>query len=389
MTWGKLVCPWSYDRRNGQAIACPCHPFKKVRHVTQGVTTHWNWEPMSEADTYKAQREKKRDALIELGVDPYGRRFTGVAAIADVRAQAEPLDIEEGQRSELTARLAGRISLLRMMGKLAFVTVRDESGKIQLGLSKSDLAEQWPIIKKLDLGDIIGAEGVVGRTKTGELTLWVSHLTVLSKSLLPPPEKWHGLTDVDLRYRQRYVDLFSNPQVREVFRQRSQIIQALRSCLLELGYWEVDTPFFSPSTAEQPPARLRRITTHSTWTCFCASVRSCISSGCLWEESTAFSRSARNFRNEGISTKHNPEFTMVELYEAYADYHVMMERVEQMVAAAFNASTREFIRGDLPRLKKKFSGFRRRKRRKKLRPMATKITWEAYRQASAGIAEEN
>ncbi len=210
-------------------------------------------------DTQEVQRAKKRDALIELGVDPYGARFDDVTACSQVRKDAEPLNLAPGEKSEVRARVAGRIMLYRLMGKLAFSTIRDRSDTIQLGLSKSALGEQWPILKQLDLGDVVGAEGVVGRTKTGELTIWADRITVLAKSLRPPPEKWHGLTDVDLRYRRRYVDLFVNPDVREVFRRRSAMIQAIRQCLVDLNYDEVETPVLQPIYGG---AAARPFTTH-------------------------------------------------------------------------------------------------------------------------------
>jgi lysyl-tRNA synthetase class 2 len=298
---------------------------------------------MSEDDRLRQQRFKKRDALAALGVDPYGGRFPDVRATADVRGEAEPLAIASGQRSSLAARIAGRIALLRVMGKLAFLTIRDSSGTLQIGISQADVGEQWNLLKELDLGDIIGAEGVIGRTKTGELTLWCNRLTVLAKSLLPPPEKWHGLTDVDLRYRRRYVDLFTNPEVREVFRQRSAIIQAIREYLTSVGYWEVDTPVLQPiygGAAARP-----FLTHHNTldMTLYLRISPELYLKRLLVGGMERVFEVSRNFRNEGISTKHNPEFTMIELYEAYADYEVMMERTEQMAVAAFNASARQGV----------------------------------------------
>ncbi|HOW17880.1 MAG TPA: OB-fold nucleic acid binding domain-containing protein, partial [Phycisphaerae bacterium] len=150
-----------------------------------------------------------------LGVDPYGARFENVTPAAAARARAEQLGIRPEQMwSDERFRLAGRIVLLRQFGNLFFLTLRDDSGDIQIGLSKRHLPEQWPVVKLLDLGDIIGADGCLGTTKTAEVTLWADRLTFLTKALRPPPEKWHGLTDVELRYRRRYVDLFSNPEVR-------------------------------------------------------------------------------------------------------------------------------------------------------------------------------
>ncbi|MCH7595530.1 MAG: lysine--tRNA ligase [Planctomycetes bacterium] len=298
---------------------------------------------MSEDDRLRQQRIKKRDALIELGIDPYGGRFADVQSTTSIRAVGDGLNIGVGERSETRARVAGRIMLLRMMGKLAFVTIHDERGKLQLGLSRQDLGEQWAILKQLDLGDIIGADGVVGRTKTGELTLWCDKLTVLAKSSVPPPEKWHGLTDVDLRYRRRYVDLFANPGVRNVFRMRSAIIQAIRHCLVSEGYCEVDTPVLQPMYGG---AAARPFTTyHNTldMKLFLRISPELYLKRLLVGGMERVFEISRNFRNEGISTKHNPEFTMVELYEAYADYTVMMHRVEQMVSAAYDAVGRENI----------------------------------------------
>jgi len=298
---------------------------------------------MAEHSEQQEHRETKRDALRALGIDPYGWRFPDVAATADVRTDAEPLDIKPGERSEMRRRVAGRIALLRLMGKLAFVTIRDSTGTIQLGISRADVGDQWAMLKQLDLGDIVGADGVVGRTKTAELTLWVDRLTLLSKAVRPPPEKWHGLTDTDLRYRQRYVDLFANPDVREVFKQRSAIIQALRACLVGAGYCEVETPVLQPIYGG---AAARPFTTHHNtldMELFLRISPELYLKRLLVGGMERVFEISRNFRNEGISTKHNPEFTMVELYEAYADYHVMMERVEQIVSACFKVSTRQAV----------------------------------------------
>lgn len=298
---------------------------------------------MSE-ETLREQRIKKRDAVRALGVDPYGGRFPDVAVTTDVRAKADGLHIGAGEKSAVRARVAGRVMLMRLMGKLAFATIRDGMGTLQLGLSRGDLGDvQWELLKNIDLGDIVGADGILGRTKTNELTLWVDKLTLLTKSLQPPPEKWHGLTDVDLRYRRRYVDLFANPDVREVFRQRSAIIQAIREYLVGDGYIEVETPVLQPIYGG---AAARPFTTHHNTLDMKLFLRISpelylkrLLVGGL-ERVFEFSR---NFRNEGISTKHNPEFSMLELYEAYADYHVMMERVEGMVSAAYAVSTKNAL----------------------------------------------
>lgn len=335
----------------------------------------------------RQQRVKKRDALRERGVDPYGRRFPDVVAARDIRARAEPLNIEPGSHSELKVRVAGRIVLLRVMGKLAFATVRDRSGAIQLGLNRAVLGDQqWELLKQLDLGDIVGADGEVGRTKTGELTVWVQTLTVLTKSLRPPPEKWHGLTDVDLRYRQRYVDLFANPEVLDVFRQRSAIIDAIRRCLLDEGYDEVETPVLQPMYGG---AAARPFLTHHNTLDMQLYLR--ISPELYlkrllvggMERVFEFSR---NFRNEGISTKHNPEFTMIELYEAYADYHVMMHRVEQMVAAAFEVSAKTYTPRRAAAIEAEVDRLRTSQSADAADAYAEKMHLPAYRDAVTGIA---
>ncbi len=342
---------------------------------------------MSEEGHLQAQRIKKRDALVEMGIDPYGARFDDVTSMAAVREAAHPLCIQEGERSELKARIAGRIALLRIMGKLAFLTVRDGTGRLQIGLSKADLGEQWSILKQLDLADIIGADGVVGRTKTGELTLWANKITVLAKSLRPPPEKWHGLTDVDLRLRQRYVDLFTNPDVRDVFLRRSAITQAIRECLIKNGYCEVETPVLQPIYGG---AAARPFTTHHNtlqMDLFLRISPELYLKRLLVGGMDRVFEISRNFRNEGLSTKHNPEFTMVELYEAYADYHVMMERVEQMFCASFDVSARVTVPERKAALEQEVSRLEKEKGGDAAEVYAREHHLEAYRKACTGIAE--
>lgn len=332
-------------------------------------------------------RIKKRDALVELGVNPYGQRFDGTTALAAVREQEKPLKLEPGERCELRFKVAGRVMLLRVMGKLAFLTIHDRSGKLQIALSKSDLGDRWPVVKKLDLGDIIGVEGTLGRTKTGELTLWADALTVLSKAILPPPEKWHGLTDVDLRYRRRHVDLFTNPDVQEVFRQRSAIIQAMRDYLVDQGYLEVDTPVLQPIYGG---AAARPFTTHHNtldMELFLRISPELYLKRLLVGGMERVFEISRNFRNEGISTKHNPEFTMIELYEAYGDYEVMAERVEQMVSAAFNASARLVIPARTSVIEAQCRRIEEEKGSEQADEHARQCHLDAYRKACDGISD--
>ena len=227
---------------------------------------------------------------------------------------------------------AGRIVLLRDIGKLIFITLRDSSGTIQLGLSKKLLENQWELIKLLDLGDIIGAEGQLGLTKTGELTIWVEKITILAKSLLQPPEKFHGLADIDLRYRRRYVDMWANPEVTEKFKKRIAIISTIRSFLQERGYLEVETPMMQsiPGGAAAKPF----ITHHNALDIdlYLRIAPELFLKRLLAGGMEKVFEINRNFRNEGLSPRHNPEFTMMEIYQAYADYNVMMELTEELIS---------------------------------------------------------
>lgn len=291
------------------------------------------------SDQYHLDRKKKLAQLSDRGVDPYGRRFEGVRPNGEVRAFAERLGLAAGQTDESAAvRAAGRITLRRVMGKLAFLTVRDWTGDIQIGVSKSRVGDDgWSLLGLLDLGDIIGADGLLGRTKTNEITVWADRLTLLAKSLRPPPEKWHGLTDVDLRYRRRYVDLFTNPEVMETFKARSRIVEAVRRHLTGQGFLEVETPMLQPIYGG---AAARPFTTHHNTLDLDLYLR--ISPELYLKRLLVGGMERvfeinRNFRNEGLSTQHNPEFTMMECYQAYGDLTDMMNIVEGLVVASIEA----------------------------------------------------
>jgi lysyl-tRNA synthetase class 2 len=260
----------------------------------------------------------------ELGVEPYGGRYEGSEPAVQVKGRFK--DDVEGQQ----ARCAGRIVLLRPMGSLIFLTLRDRSGTIQIGLSKKVLREQWPLIKLLDLGDMIGAAGQLGRTKTGEITIWADSVTVLSKCLRPPPEKFHGLSDVDLRYRHRYVDLWANPEVMERFKKRSSIIATIREFLRGRGFLEVETPMMQ--TIAGGAAAKPFVTHHNSLDLdlFLRIAPELFLKRLLVGGMEKVFEINRNFRNEGLSRQHNPEFTMLELYQAYADYNVMMDLTEEI-----------------------------------------------------------
>ncbi len=287
----------------------------------------------ADTDRFEQQRQEKLSQIKAMGIDPYGARYDDVESASFVRARYQ--DDVEGQR----ARCAGRIVLLRDIGKLIFITLRDRSGAIQIGLSKSLLTEQWPLAKLLDLGDIIGVTGQLGKTKTGELTIWVEEggLTFLSKCLFQPPEKFHGLADVDQRYRQRYVDLWANPEVLERFKSRSVIVDTIRRFLTSRGFLEVETPMMQsiPGGAAARPF----ITHHNALDIdlYLRIAPELFLKRLLVGGMERVFEINRNFRNEGLDRQHNPEFTMIEVYQAYGNYHVMMDLTEELVCACLDA----------------------------------------------------
>ena len=287
----------------------------------------------ADTDRFEQQRQEKLSQIQALGLDPYGSRLDEVEPAASAKDRYQ--DEDESQR----ARCAGRIVLLRDIGKLIFITLRDRSGTIQVGLSKSLLTGQWPLAKLLDIGDIIGAAGRLGKTRTGEITIWVEEggLTFLSKCLFQPPEKFHGLVDVDQRYRQRYVDLWANPEVLDRFKKRSEIVATIRRFLTSKGFLEVETPMMQ---AIAGGAAAKPFTTHHNALDLELYLR--ISPELFLKRLLVGGMERvfeinRNFRNEGLSRHHNPEFTMMELYQAYGDYRVMMDLTEEIVSACIEA----------------------------------------------------
>jgi len=275
---------------------------------------------------FEQQRQGKLSQIRELGIDPYGGRYDEVESAEDIRSK-----YKEGDQT-LQAKAAGRIVLLRDIGKLIFITLRDRSGTIQIGLSKKLLSEQWILVKLLELGDIIGASGQLGKTKTGEITIWADNLVLLSKCLLPPPEKFHGLADIDQRYRQRYVDLWANPEVMERFKNRSAIVTTIREFLTSRGFLEVETPMMQ--TIAGGAAAKPFITHHNSLDLdlFLRIAPELFLKRLLVGGMEKVFEINRNFRNEGLSRQHNPEFTMLELYQAYADYNVMMDLTERVIS---------------------------------------------------------
>ena len=288
--------------------------------------------PEREDDLLRSRREKLRN-LHELGIDPfpprYDRTFTALDAAAHFVEQEEKLGL--GVRSASVS-VAGRIMSLRIMGKGSFLDLRDGSGKIQAHLRQDLLGDQYSLVKELDIGDFLGVGGILFRTRTGEVTVEAHDLTVLAKSMRPLPEKWHGLRDVEQRYRQRYVDLVSNPEVKTVFLQRSRIIGAIRTFLNARGFIEVDTPVLVPVAAG---ALARPFVTHHhslDRDLYLRIATELYLKRLIVGGFDKVYELGRVFRNEGVDQDHNPEFTLLESYEAYADYNDVMRMVEEMVS---------------------------------------------------------
>ena len=275
---------------------------------------------------FERQRQEKLSRIKELGTEPYGNRYEGAEPAEDIKSGFKEDDTTQ------QANCAGRIVLLRDIGKLIFMTLRDRSGTIQVGLSKKLLGEQWQLAKLLELGDIIGAAGQLGKTKTGEITIWTEQVVLLSKCLLPPPEKFHGLADIDQRYRQRYVDLWANPEVMERFKKRSAIVTTIRDFLTSRGFLEVETPMMQ--TIAGGAAAKPFITHHNSldMDLFLRISPELFLKRLLVGGMEKVFEINRNFRNEGLSRQHNPEFTMIEVYQAYADYNVMMGLTEEVIS---------------------------------------------------------
>jgi lysyl-tRNA synthetase class 2 len=281
-------------------------------------------------------RRDKLERLRASGVDPYSRGFRPTHSS---EAAKELLGTEE--RTPPVA-VAGRLMVKRLQGGLAFADLRDGKGRIQLMATKEILGEEeFAKFADLDAGDIIGATGPIFRTRRGEVTLEVHSFQLLTKSLRPLPEKWHGLKDVEIRYRQRYVDLIANPQVREVFRARTKIITALRGLLDERGFIEVETPILQ----EVPGGgHARPFLTHHNSLDRDLYLRIALELHLKRLLVGGFERVyeiGRVFRNEGLSPRHNPEFTLLESYQAYADYQDVMQLVEDLIVVSAMAAGRE------------------------------------------------
>jgi len=283
-------------------------------------------------DQLKVRREKLH-TLNEKGIDPFGKRFERTHQATEIKEQFDQFSKEELQEKNESVVLAGRIMTKRGKGKAGFAHIQDLSGQIQIYVRKDAVGdEQYEIFNMADLGDLVGVKGTVFKTKVGELSVKATDFTLLTKSLRPLPDKYHGLKDIEQRYRQRYLDLIMNPESKNTFITRSKIIQSMRRYLDSLGFLEVETP-----TMHSIPggASARPFITHHNALDMPLYMRIAIElhlKRLIVGGLEKVYEIGRVFRNEGISTRHNPEFTMLELYEAYADFHDIMQLTENMIA---------------------------------------------------------
>ncbi len=286
-----------------------------------------------EVDEIKKIRMDKRDALKAKGIAPYGGRFDGVEPVAEVLAAFA---------EEKHALLAGRLMALRDHGKVFFGDLMDRTGRMQLFFKEAVLGEQWAVFKLIDIGDIIGVEGVLFTTKMGQQSLRVEKLTVLSKSLATLPDKWHGLKDIDIRYRQRYVDLIASDSVRDVFIRRSRIVSRIRNFLDTQGFIEVETPMLQTQAGGARGRPFQSKHNAYDMDVFLRIAPELYLKRLLVGGLERVYEINRNFRNEGVSTRHNPEFTMLELYQAYGDMQDMMHITETLVSTLAKEVTGDY-----------------------------------------------
>jgi lysyl-tRNA synthetase, class II len=301
-----------------------------------------------EESVYRLRQQKLRD-IEALGQRAYPHKFAITATIPQILSEHGEKTAEQLENPRVQVKIAGRIISIRLQGKAGFAHLQQGGKRLQIYVKLDFVGEKgFALYKLLDLGDHIGVSGYLFRTRTGELTVHAEEITFLAKDFLPLPEKWHGLSDVELRYRQRYVDLIMNQEVREVFVKRSKVVQSVRRFLDARGFVEVETPMMQPIAGG---ATARPFTTHHNTLDIDLYLR--IAPELYLKRLVVGGLERvyeinRNFRNEGISTQHNPEFTMLEFYQAYADYHDLMQLTEEMlaqVARDVNGTTKASFNG--------------------------------------------
>jgi lysyl-tRNA synthetase, class II len=280
------------------------------------------------------ERKRKLEEIRKLGINPYPHKYEPIDFSIDIQKNYKKLKNDE--RTKKNVNVAGRIITKRDLGKLIFSTLQDSKGKIQIILQKDEtLKDSFELFKKyIDSGDIIGVIGTVMKTRTGEVSIFVKNIKILSKSLLPLPEKWHGLSDKEERYRKRYLDLIINPEVKEVFRKKSLIIDAIRDLLKKKGFIEVDTPYLQPIYGGASAKPFETYLNALDMKLYLAVSPELYLKRLIVGGYDKVFTMARCFRNEGIDRWHNPEFTNMEIYWAYSDYNDMMELFEEIYEVA-------------------------------------------------------
>ncbi len=288
---------------------------------------------MSKDNLTLRQRREKAEALADLGVNLYSNSFKPANSIKEILPKGEHLAAEKTDETRFTYSIAGRIMSMRKFGKAAFLHLTDTSGRIQVYIKKDTVGDEvFATFKKWDIGDIVGIEGKLFKTKTGELSVQADKIIMISKSLRPLPEKWHGLTDVETRYRQRYVDLIVTPESKNTFRKRVEIIRLTREFLNDRGFMEVETPMMQPVPGG---ATAKPFKTHHNaldMELYLRIAPELYLKRLLVGGFEKVFEINRNFRNEGLSTRHNPEFTMLEFYQSYATYHDLMDLTEELIS---------------------------------------------------------
>ncbi|MBI2335357.1 MAG: lysine--tRNA ligase [Deltaproteobacteria bacterium] len=313
---------------------------------------------MSEENQYYLQRKEKAQQLAEKGINPYPNGLKPSHPLGELVRAYNDKTKEELEQSKVQVQVAGRVLLIRSFGKAAFITLRDRSGDLQCYVRKDQVPEtEFEVFKTLDMGDFAYCEGYLFRTKTNELSVHVEHFHLAGKGLRNLPEKWHGLTDIEARYRQRYVDLIVNPGVKDVFRKRAQIIAEMRKFFIERDFLECETPMMHPIPGG---AKAKPFVTHHNALGMDLYLRIAPELYLKRLVVGGFERVFevnRNFRNEGISIQHNPEFTMLEFYQAYATYEDLMTLTEDLLeklATTIVGSSSVTYQGEVLQFKKPF-----------------------------------
>jgi lysyl-tRNA synthetase class 2 len=313
---------------------------------------------MPTEDELISERKRKREELLKLGINPYPYSYNPTHKSNELLEKYKSLQPE--QRTQDSVKVAGRIVGLRRMGKATFMHLLDQEGRVQVYFKFDDIPKIYEQLKLTDSGDWLGVEGTIFKTKTGEITVWANNFEILCKSLRPLPEKWHGLTDIEQRYRKRYVDLIVSPQVRETFVKKQKIIDTIRNALNAKGFLEVDTPILQPIYGGAAAKPFKSHLNSLKMDVFLRIspelyLKRLVVGG--FEKVYEF---AKNFRNEDIDRTHNPEFTGFELYQSYADFNTMKDIVEDLYVActkSIHGSTKFEYQGQIIDVKKPWQSY--------------------------------